>query len=72
MNIQIIANGRTVFIADCHGAPEDCAGIALDVWQQTEPDKPEEITAGFGFTTETNTPVDQPAYLGYGERPITK
>lgn len=72
MNVQVIAAGRTVFIADCHGEQADCAGLALDLWERTAPETPAEVGPGFGFSTEIKPEKDEPSYVSYGERPLIK
>lgn len=52
MNVEISAANRTIRIADCHSAPEECAGFALELWQETEPVPEETVGAGFGLQTE--------------------
>jgi hypothetical protein len=51
MIVKINAGGRAIEIHDCHNSAEECAGIALELWQETEPVK-EELGGATGIQTE--------------------
>lgn len=69
MNIEIMADNRTIRIADCHSQAEDCAGIALELWQETGP-KEEDESLGGGTSISTEREYRQTGFVDVsaGER----